>query len=99
MTADPRIVKDAVLLPNVSFGEALELSFFGAKMMHPRALQPAAQKKIPVRIKNSSHPSVNGTLVSASELPNGGEDVKAGSLITGGGVATVNGTGIMGSPG
>jgi len=45
MTADPRIVRDAVVLPNVSFGEALELSFFGAKMMHPRALQPAAQKK------------------------------------------------------
>src|SRR6266705_3957830 len=54
MTADPRIVKDAVVLANVSFGEALELSFFGAKMMHPRTLQPAAQKKIPVRIKNSS---------------------------------------------
>ena len=99
MTADPRIVKDAVLLPNVSFGEALELSFFGAKMMHPRALQPAAQKKIPVRIKNSSHPSMNGTLVSASELPNGGKVVKAVSLIRDVGIVTVSGTGMMGSPG
>lgn len=99
MTADPRIVNDAVVLPNVSFGEALELSFFGAKMMHPRALQPAAQKKIPVRIKNSSRPSVNGTLVSASESPNGGKVVKAVSLIRDVGIVTVSGTGMMGAPG
>src|SRR5437660_3998385 len=99
MTADPRIVKDARLLPTVSFGEALELSFFGAKMMHPRALQPAAQKKIPVRIKNSSRPSGNGTLVSASESPNGGKVVKAVSLIRDVGIVTVSGTGMMGAPG
>jgi len=99
MTADPRIVKDAVVLPNVSFGEALELSFFGAKMMHPRALQPAAQKKIPVRIKNSSRPSGNGTLVSTSESRNGGKVVKAVSLIKDVGIVTVSGTGMMGAPG
>jgi aspartate kinase len=99
MTADPRIVKNAVVLPNVSFGEALELSFFGAKMMHPRALQPAAQKKIPVRIKNSSRPSLNGTLVSAIESPNGGKVVKAVSLIRDVGIVTVSGTGMMGAPG
>jgi aspartate kinase len=99
MTADPRIVKDAVVLANVSFGEALELSFFGAKMMHPRALQPAAQKKIPVRIKNSLRPSGNGTLVSASESPNDGKAVKAVSLIRDVGIVTVSGTGMMGAPG
>src|SRR6266516_5905121 len=99
MTADPRIVKNAVVLANVSFGEALELSFFGAKMMHPRALQPAAQKKIPVRIKNSSSPSGNGTLVSASESPNDGKVVKAVSLIRDVGIVTVSGTGMMGAPG
>jgi len=99
MTADPRIVEDAVVLPNVSFGEALELSFFGAKMMHPRALQPAAQKKIPVRIKNSSRPNGNGTLVSANESHNGGKIVKAVSLIRDVGIVTVSGTGMMGAPG
>lgn len=99
MTADPRIVKDAVVLPDVSFGEALELSFFGAKMMHPRALQPAAQKKIPVRIKNSSRPNGNGTLVSANESRNGGKVVKAVSLIKDVGIVTVSGTGMMGAPG
>src|SRR5712691_10230766 len=89
MTADPRIVKNAVLLPNNSFGEALELSSFGAKMMHPRALQPAGQKKIPVRIKNSSSPSQNGTLVSATESHNGGKVVKAVSIIRDVGIVTV----------
>jgi len=99
MTADPRIVKDAAVLPNVSFGEALELSYFGAKMMHPRALQPAAQKKIPVRIKNSSRPNGNGTLVSSSESRNGGKVVKAVSLIRDVGIVTASGTGMMGAPG
>ncbi len=99
MTADPRIVKDAAVLPTVSFGEALELSFFGAKMMHPRALQPAAQKKIPVRIKNSSRPKETGTLVSTIESRNGGKVVKAVSLIRDVGIVTVSGTGMMGAPG
>lgn len=99
MTADPRIVNDAAVLPSVSFGEALELSFFGAKMMHPRALQPASQKKIPVRIRNSSRPDEKGTLVTAGELRDGGKVVKAVSLIRDVGIVTVSGTGMMGAPG
>jgi aspartate kinase len=99
MTADPRIVKNAVLLQNISFGEALELSYFGAKMMHPRALQPAAQKKIPVRIKNSSRPNRNGTLVSSNESHNGSKVVKAVSIIRDVGIVTVSGSGMMGAPG
>ena len=99
MTADPRIVQNAALLPNISFGEALELSYFGAKMMHPRALQPAGQKKIPVRIRNSHHPGKNGTLVSANESHNGGKVVKAVSIIRDVGIVTVSGSGMMGVPG
>lgn len=100
MTADPRIAKDAVVLPTVSFGEALELSYFGAKMMHPRALQPAAARKIPVRIKHSSRPSSEGTLVSDSEVRDDDEKVvKAVSIIRSIGIVTVSGTGMMGSPG
>jgi aspartate kinase len=99
MTADPRIVRDAKLLPTVSFGEALELSYFGAKMMHPRALQPAAQRKIPVRIKNSSRPASAGTLVSTLENRDGGRIVKAVSIIRDVAIVTVSGTGMMGAPG
>ncbi len=99
MTADPRIVKNATVLPRISFGEALELSYFGAKMMHPRALQPAAQQKIPVRIKNTAKPTKDGTLVSAGETDNGGKVVKAVSIIHSVGIVTVGGTGMMGAPG
>ncbi len=99
MTADPRIVKDATVLSRVSFGEALELSYFGAKMMHPRALQPAAQRKIPVRIKKWSKPSGKGTMVSASETDNDGKVVKAVSIIPGVGIVAVSGAGMMGAPG
>lgn len=98
MTADPRIVKNAKVLPVVSFGEALELSYFGARMMHPRAMQPAAQKKIPVRIRNSSKPGSDGTLVSA-ETDSRGKVVKAVSIIRSVGIVTVSGTGMIGSPG
>ena len=98
MTADPRIVKDARVLRTVSFGEALELSYFGAKMMHPRAMQPAAQRKIPVRIRNSSKPTLEGTLVSSGET-GAGRAVKAVSIIRSVGIVTVSGTGMIGSPG
>ncbi len=98
MTADPRIVKDARVLRTVSFGEALELSYFGAKMMHPRAMQPAAQRKIPVRIRNSSKPTLEGTLVSSGET-GAGRVVKAVSIIRSVGIVTVSGTGMIGSPG
>ena len=99
MTADPRFVKNARVLSNVSFGEALELSYFGAKMMHPRALQPAAQKAIPVRIKNYSKPSKEGTLISAKAGENSGRVVRAISMIQSVGIVTVSGTGMMGAPG
>jgi aspartate kinase len=99
MTADPRIVNNARVLPTVSFGEALELSYFGAKMMHPRALQPAAQSKIPVRIMNSSKPNKPGTLVSARGTDDHGSVVKAISMIRDVGIVTVGGAGMVGAPG
>src|SRR3989454_28525 len=99
MTADPRVVKDAVTLSNVSFGEALELSYFGAKMMHPRALQPAAKHKIPVRIRNSSKPTFEGTLVSADQSSNNGKVAKAISIIKDVGIITISGASMMGAPG
>jgi len=99
MTADPHVVKDAVTLSNVSFGEALELSYFGAKMMHPRALQPAARHKIPVRIRNSSKPTFEGTLVSADQSMNNGKVAKAISIIKDVGIITISGASMMGAPG
>jgi len=67
-------------------------------MMHPRAMQPAAQRKIPVRIRNSSKPTLEGTLVSSGET-GAGRAVKAVSIIRSVGIVTVSGTGMIGSPG
>ena len=63
MTVDPRLVKDARVLPEVSFAEAAELAYFGAKVLHPATIKPAVEKGIPVRILNSFNPSAPGTVV------------------------------------
>ena len=64
MTADPRLVPDAVSLSEVSFQEASELAYFGAKVLHPLTIKPAVQKKIPVRILNTMKPTNSGTLIT-----------------------------------
>lgn len=65
MTADPRVVKNARVLPEVSFQEASELAYFGAKVLHPMTIKPAIEKEIPVRILNTMSPSQPGTLIKA----------------------------------
>ena len=64
MSADPRMVKEAFVLPQVSYEEAMEMSFFGAKVIHPQTLVPAIAKNIPVYIKNSFSAKMPGTLIS-----------------------------------
>ena len=65
LTADPRVVADARTIPALSYAEAAELAYFGAKVLHPRTLQPATDHGIPVRICNSRAPGEPGTLVTA----------------------------------
>jgi aspartate kinase len=67
MTADPRIISDARVLPGVSYLEAMELSYFGAKVLHPRSIEPAMQKDILVRVKNTFNPSHEGSCVFRTE--------------------------------
>ncbi|CAD83632.1 aspartokinase I/homoserine dehydrogenase I [Candidatus Blochmanniella floridana] len=64
-TCDPRQVPDARLLHELSYQEAMELSYFGAKILHPRTIVPIAQFHIPCLIKNTSKPDFSGTLISA----------------------------------
>jgi len=66
MTADPRLVPDACVLAEVSFQEASELAYFGAKILHPLTIKPAVEKKIPVRILNTMRPESRGTLITDS---------------------------------
>jgi len=71
MTADPRVVKDAVVLPEVSFQEASELAYFGAKVLHPLTIAPAVEKSIPVRILNTMAPTKPGTIIKEKIKANG----------------------------
>ena len=66
LTADPRICPDASTLAEISFAEAIELAYYGAKVIHPRAAYPAADEGIPVWIKNSFRPEVQGTRITQS---------------------------------
>jgi aspartate kinase len=66
LTADPRVVEAPQLVPQLTFGEASELAYFGAKVLHPSTILPAVARGIPVRILNSRRPEVAGTLITAS---------------------------------
>ncbi len=64
LTADPRIVRNPQVVPHLSFAEASELAYFGAKVLHPSTIQPAVSRNIPVRILNSHRATARGTLIT-----------------------------------
>ena len=76
MTADPRVVNDAWTIKHISFAEASELAYFGAKVLHPSTVLPAVEKVIPVRILNSRRPERGGTVITA-DAPVGKSIVKS----------------------
>src|SRR5438093_12428995 len=98
MTADPRIVPNARVLDRVSYKEAAEMSYFGAKVLHPQTIMPAVDENIPIRIKNTFAPDVAGTLISA-ETPVHQYSVKTVTSITGMTLVSVEGRGMIGVPG
>jgi aspartate kinase len=69
LTADPRVVESPRLVPFLSFAEAAELAYFGAKVLHPKTMQPAAARNIPVRILNTFRPEAPGTLIADGVCP------------------------------
>lgn len=98
LTADPKIVKDARLIKQISYKEAIELTHFGAKKMHPRFLEPAMMTSTPVRIRNFRNRECRGTLISSREIISG-KIVKAVGLRKGVSILTVRGAGMVGRPG
>src|SRR5713101_9173540 len=98
LTADPRIVPDARVIPALHSREAAELAYYGAKVLHPRALIPLAGRKIPLYVRPFADPASPGTEVServtAAQLP-----VKALSAATHQALVTVAGNGMLGVPG
>ena len=98
LSADPRLVKEARSLERVSYREAAEMSYFGARVLHPRTIVPASEAKIPVRVRSSFAPEHPGTLIteSAPTLPLG---VKTVSSIHRQALVTIDGRGMAGLPG
>jgi aspartate kinase len=69
LTADPRLVEDPRLVSHLSFSQAYELAYFGAKVLHPSTIEPAVAHDIPVRVLNSRRPESTGTIISAAAPP------------------------------
>ena len=98
MSADPRVVQTAKPLSSLSYAEAAELSYFGAKVIHPRTVLPAVEAGIPVRILNTFAPSDPGTTIT-HDTQQDGSVVKATTSLGGLGLITVQGAGMSGVPG
>jgi len=99
MTADPKIVKNAKLLKEVSYVEAIEMALFGAKQIHPRTFEPLITKKIPMKIRNSFNIQNEGTLVTASTSPAVKNTVKCVSNVRNNGLIDIRGGSMVGTPG
>ena len=99
MTADPKIVKNAKLLKEVSYIEAIEMALFGAKQIHPRTFEPLLTKKIPMKIRNSFNVKNEGTLVTDSPSVSTKNTVKCVSSIRHNGLIDIRGGSMVGTPG
>jgi aspartate kinase len=94
-TADPKLVPEARTIDEISYNEAAELAYFGAKVLHPNTLRPVTAAGVPVWIRNSFAPEKAGTKITARGNSNGG-GVKALTAIRGVTMITVGGPGIVG---
>ncbi len=98
LTADPRVVPDARVVPRLHAREAAELAYYGAKVLHPRALIPLAGRRIPIYVRPFEDPESPGTEVS-EQVPPGRFPVKALTAAAGQALITVTGNGMLGVPG
>ncbi|GAB4567889.1 MAG: aspartate kinase [Anaerolineales bacterium] len=102
MTTDPRIVKEAQTLPEISYNEIAELAYYGAKVLHPKTIRPVLDAGIGLRICNTFNPSHPGTRLIASQKTNGkvnGKVIKAVTAIRKQKLITIEGRGMLGVPG
>ncbi len=97
LTADPRLVPDARTIPEISYREAAELAYFGAKVLHPKTLRAVVPAGIPVWIRNSFAPEQIGTKITPQGRSNGG-GVKALTAIRDVSLIAIGGPGIVGVP-
>ncbi len=95
LTVDPRMVPNACRIPEISYREAAELAYFGAKVLHPKTLRPVMHSGIPIWIRNTFAPDRPGTKITSTGTSNG-EGVKALSAMSDLALITVGGPGLLG---
>ncbi len=98
MTADPRLVSTAKVIPQISYQEAMELSHFGAKVIYPPTIQPVMKRKIPVWIKNTFAPADHGTIIEIASIKNG-SSIRGISSVNAVALLSLEGSGMIGIPG
>jgi aspartate kinase len=99
MSADPKMVKNVKVIPEVSYVEAMEMALFGAKQIHPRSFEPLLSKKIPMRIRSTFNVNNPGTLVTANPDEKTNKTVKCVSVIRHNGLIDMRGGSMVGAPG
>ena len=97
LSADPRLVPNAQVIDQLSYNEAMELAYFGAKVIHPQTMEPAVARDIPIYIRNTFAPQKRGTLICAQ--PNSALTVKGITTIDPVALVNVEGAGMIGVPG
>lgn len=97
LSADPRRVPDAQIIASLSYNEAMELAYFGAKVIHPQTMAPAVGRDIPIWIRNTFAPEKPGTLICSA--PNPDQPVKGITSIEGVALVNLEGAGMIGVPG
>ncbi len=97
MSADPRLVPDARVIPDLSYDEAVELAYFGARILHPGTMTPAIDSGIPLRILNTFNPQHPGTRISTEAA--GNTRIKGMTTIDDVTLFNLGGTGLIGVPG
>jgi aspartate kinase len=99
MSADPRLVPDACSIPVLSYREIAELAYFGAKVLHPKAIRPVIDKGIALRVCNTFHPQHPGTRIVAENDHQTNGKIKAVTVIQNQSLITIEGRGMLGVPG
>ena len=97
LSADPRLVPEAVLLTRMSYSEACELAYFGAKVIHPQTMAPAISRGIPIFLRNTFAPEKPGTRIGRETDPS--QPVKGVTTIGGLALLNIEGAGMIGVPG
>ena len=99
LSADPRLVPEAVSLPAMSYREACELAYFGAKVIHPQTMTPAIARGLPIVMRNTFRPEFAGTRIDAVGDPDAAGPVKGLTLDPDLAIVSLEGAGLIGVPG